>query len=176
MLKMNTKIKTLTKGTLVAACVMAFLLAAEHPGKCKANPGTLSFSGNDQNALLNIPGYAEWGMGITDTVPKVSQKLQGVSSKVERIDNGLISPYLSKTDATQDLLLSLKGKEQVPQEMKEILMRDTVSVSVRFTHELTAAEIQSIEELGVEFCDTPRRRDSSLRRYLWCSTSLGTSK
>ena len=62
---------------------------------------------------------------------------------------------MSKTDAALDLLISLREKEQVPQEVKEILMRDTVKVSVRFTHELNVSEIKSIEELGVEFVRLP---------------------
>ncbi len=43
----------------------------------------------------------------------------------------------------------------MPQEMREILMRDTVSVSIRFTHELNASDVKSIEELGLEFVRLP---------------------
>lgn len=155
-MKTQINIKSLMKRTLVAACAMAFFLAAEHPGRCKANSGSLACSGSEQKALFTIPGSGGCGMKINSAAPKVSQKLQGDNSKVEKKESGKsISPYLSKKDATLDLLLSLRGKEQVPQEMKEILMRDTVKVSVIFKHELTASEIQSIEELGIEFVRLP---------------------
>jgi hypothetical protein len=53
-----------------------------------------------------------------------------ISPKAKDITNlNPTSPYHSKTDPTLDLLLALKHKEQVPQENKEIIMMDTVSLA-----------------------------------------------
>lgn len=67
----------------------------------------------------------------------------------------LTFPYQSKIDSTLNLLLTLRGKEQVPHEMKKIVTNDTVSVSIRFTHVLNANEVRSIEKLGLRFARLP---------------------
>ncbi len=85
----------------------------------------------------------------------VANLLSPVYPSCEEAESVPMSPFLSKIDATLSLLLTLRGEEQVPQEMREILMRDTVSVSIRFTHELNASDVKSIEELGLEFVRLP---------------------
>jgi hypothetical protein len=66
------------------------------------------------------------------------------------------SPYHSKIDSTLSLLLTFRGKGQIPHEMKEILMKDTVSVSIKFSHKLNAYEIRLIEALGLKFKRLPK--------------------
>lgn len=66
------------------------------------------------------------------------------------------SPYHSKIDSALSLLLNFRGKEQIPHEMKEILMKDTVSVTIKFSRKLNAHEIRSIEALGVKFARIPK--------------------
>ncbi len=66
------------------------------------------------------------------------------------------SPYLSKIGSTLDLLLTLRGRNQIPREMKDILMRESVNVSIRFAHVLGDSEVRSLEEtLGLKFARLP---------------------
>jgi hypothetical protein len=65
------------------------------------------------------------------------------------------SPYLSKIGSTLDHLLTLRERNQIPLEMKDILMRDTVNVSIRFTHVLDDSEIRSLENLGLKLARLP---------------------
>ncbi len=65
------------------------------------------------------------------------------------------SPYLSKIGSTLDLLITLRERNQIPPEMKDILMRETVSVSIRFTHVLDDSEVRSLENLRLKFARLP---------------------
>ena len=65
------------------------------------------------------------------------------------------SPYLSKIGSTLALLLTLRERDQIPPEMKHILMRETVSVSIRFTHVLDDSEVRSLENLGLTIARLP---------------------
>jgi hypothetical protein len=76
--------------------------------------------------LNAIHRSGECGMKMSGAALRAFSKIQRDNSRVEKGESGrLTSPCLSKTDATLDVLISLRGKEQVPQEMKEVLMRDT---------------------------------------------------
>jgi hypothetical protein len=62
---------------------------------------------------------------------------------------------LSKIDSALDLLLTLRGSLEIPAEMEHALRRDTVSVSIKFSHQLDAPELQSMSQLGVDFQKLP---------------------
>jgi len=88
---------------------------------------------------------------------RVSQtiKLPTPMAKCEE-NKDVKSPYVSKIGAALDFLLTLRERKQAPQEMRQILMRDTVSVSIRFIHVLNASEVSSIEKkLGLKFVRLP---------------------
>ena len=59
--------------------------------------------------------------------------------------------YLGKIGATLELLMTLRGQDQIPEEMRDVAQRETASVSINFSHELNASEIQSLEDQGVRF-------------------------
>lgn len=79
---------------------------------------------------------------------------EGRGTAVDCRKNRVIE-YHSKIGAGLDLLLTLRNREDFPQDIKHILIRNTVSVSVNFTHELNASEMQPIEALGVTFKRLP---------------------
>jgi len=127
-------------------------VTAEYPGE---NKGILEISANPWNenkSLLIIAGSDEWGVKASVAVLSGSQELDGHRLSVEwGQSGGKLSSYLSKIDATLDLLLTLRGQEQIPEDINDIVMKDTVSVSINFARELDNSEIQAVEKLGATF-------------------------
>ena len=156
MLNYKCNIKGLLVGIAIAAFVVAFtlnvhssyeqaqLISSDYPELSK-EACAIAVGGNTRQVVLEDIGNE----------PILKQDVE-VPMEDKTVSNlKPTSPYHSKTDATLDLLLTLKRREQVPQEMKEIIMRDTVSVSIRFNHVLNTSEVESIEELGLKFVRLP---------------------
>ena len=130
----------------------AIRVTDEYPGGNKGVLEILRNPWNEDKAMLLVEGSDEWGVKAGVVVLAGSQELNKHRLSVEWGESGgTPSPFLSKIDATLDLLLTLRGEEQIPEEMEEIVISNTVNVSINFTHELNTSEIQLIEELGVEF-------------------------
>jgi hypothetical protein len=124
----------------------------EYPGEGKGILEILRNPWNEGKAMLLVAGSDERGVKAGVVVLAGSQELNKHRLTVEWGESGgTPSPFLSKIDATLDLLLTLRGEEQIPEKMKEIVISNTVNVSINFTHELNTSEIQLIEELGVKF-------------------------
>ncbi|KAF5431868.1 S-layer like family, C-terminal region [Candidatus Methanophagaceae archaeon] len=139
---------------LKEVCKMANVtrVTDEYPGENKGILEILKNPWNEDKAMLLVEGSDEWGVKAGVVVLAGSQELNKHRLSVEWGESGgTPSPFLSKIDAALDLLLTLRGEEQIPEEMKEIVISNTVNVSINFTHELNTSEIQLIEELGVKF-------------------------
>ncbi len=105
----------------------------------------LTTAGRDQQVLMAAAS-------LTEVSEKLNPPIQ-IAKCVESKE--ATSPFLSKIGATLDMLLALRGKKEIPREMGHILKRDTVSVSIRFSHELNALAVESIEKLGLKFTRLP---------------------
>jgi hypothetical protein len=126
-------------GIILAICIGAMLFLAQNS------------LGKAELTLANYLEFLSWDVAFEVSR---STKLPTSMAKCEE-NKDEISPYLSKIGATLDLLLTLRERKQIPQEMRDILMRDTVSVSIRFVYVLDASEVSSIEELGLKFAVLP---------------------
>jgi hypothetical protein len=127
-------------------------VTTECPGRSKGILEILRNPWNSEKALLIVAGSDEWGVMAGAASLLGSQQQGGNTLVVEWEQSEDKSPsYLSKIDATLDFLLYLREQDEIPEAMKAIVMKDTVSVSIKFTHELGDSEIHSIEELGVIF-------------------------
>lgn len=127
-------------------------VTTEYPGESKGILEIMPNPWNEKTSLLIIAGSDEWGVKAGAASLLGSQQQDGNMLVVEWEQSEDKSPsYLSKIDATLDFLLYLRGHDQIPEGMKAIVMKDTVSVSIKFIHELDDSEIHSVEELGVIF-------------------------
>jgi hypothetical protein len=90
------------------------------------------------------------------------QLKQQISKEVREIKSSptptLISPspaptpsYISKIDASLSFLQECRKVGECPEDVKEIVASDSVSVSIMFTHELGDSEIKSFEKLSIQF-------------------------
>ena len=111
---------------------------AEYPDKGKGILEILASSWSKNKAVMIIDRIDEWEVKAVADVLTGSQELNANKLEVNcEKDSKSKFPYHSKIDATLSLLITLRGKEQVPHELKKIIMRETVGVSIRFTHELS---------------------------------------
>ena len=131
-------------------------VTAKFPGRQKGILKNFTSPWSEDKTLLIIAGSDQWGVkaGLVALTGSHEIEVYKLNVKCEEIRKPRF-PFLSKIDAALSLLLTLREREKVPQEMKRIFVRDTVSVSIRFTHELNTSEVQSIEELGLEFVRLP---------------------
>ncbi len=123
-----------------------------YPGQNRGWLEILANPWNANRALLIVAGSDEWGVQAGAAALAQFQDLDGRAVSVEWEGTGQTpSPYASKIGATLDLLLTLRGTDEIPEDMREITQRDTVRVSINFSHELNASEIRSLEEQEVRF-------------------------
>jgi hypothetical protein len=127
-------------------------VTTEYPGESRGILEIMPNPWNEKTSLLIIAGSDQWGVKAGAASLLESEQQDGNTLVVEWEQSEDKSPsYLSKIDATLDFLLYLREQDEIPEAMKAIVMKDTVSVSIKFTHELDDSEIDSIEELGVIF-------------------------
>jgi hypothetical protein len=127
-------------------------VTSAYPGENKGLLEVLTNPWDLENSLLVVAGSDEWGVKAGAAALAQYQAFNERRVSVEWEEMGqTTSPYLSKTDATLDLLLTLRGEDQVPDEIREIIESDTVSVSINFSHVLDSGEIRSLEESGLRF-------------------------
>jgi len=138
-MRRKSLIQALLVGIILAICMGTMLFLAQ------------TASGKAELTLAHPLEFFSW-----DVAFEVSQSIKLPISMAKCEENeDVISPYLSKIGAILDLLLTLRERKQIPQEMRHVLMRDTVSVSIRFIQVLNASEVSSIEELGLKFAVLP---------------------
>ena len=127
-------------------------VTSENPGKYKGLLEILKNPWNPEYTLLIVAGSDEMGVKAGTAELTHYQEFHESLMIVDWEDSRKTTPTnFCKIGANLDLLLTLRGDGQFPEEMREIIKKDTVSVSINFSHELDAAEIQFIEELGIKF-------------------------
>jgi hypothetical protein len=136
--------------------IAADRVTPEYPGTHRGILQIFSSPWSEDRTLLLLAGSDARGVKAAARALTAPRELDGDKATVEWTEGDEPPPpYRSKLGATLSLLLTLRESRQVPRAMKSLMGRETVSVSIRFSHELSLSDLRSLEELGLQFATLP---------------------